>query len=101
MISVCMMEAFLNQILPHCKSILLVAPPSIKRDTRVPTDALAAESIRLVEEYQTMAEKLHISFADTRSRNIELAFDGVHFTEVGHHAFAVQIENLVKSDYHS
>ena len=86
------MEAFLNQ-LPHCKKILLICPPPLKRGAWVPTDELAAESIQLAEEYKRLAAKLNIPFVDTRKWNIELAFDGVHFTEAGHHTFT---ENLRK-----
>ena len=87
------MEVFLNQLLPHCKSILLIAPPPMKRGAWVPGDKLAAESIRLVEDYHALAQRLHIPFIDTRGWNIELAFDGVHFTEEGHRRFA---EHLTK-----
>ena len=87
------MEAFLNQLLPHCKQILLICPPPMKRGAWVPTNALVTESVRLAEEYNFLAEKLNISFVDTREWNIELTFDGVHFTEEGHHTFA---ENLRK-----
>lgn len=82
------MEAFLNQLLPRYKSILLVAPPPMKRGAWVPTDALVAESIHLAKEYQRLSEKMNIPFIDTRHWNIDLAFDGVHFTEDGHHTFA-------------
>ena len=75
------MEAFLNQLLPHCKQILLICPPPMKRGAWVPTNALVTESVRLAEEYNFLAEKLNISFVDTREWNIELTFDGVHFTE--------------------
>lgn len=87
------MEAFLNPLLPNCKQILLVTPPPMKHGAWVPTDMLVAESIQLAEEYQLLAERLNIPFVDTRGWNIELTFDGVHFTEAGHHAFA---ENLRK-----
>ena len=87
------MEAFLTPLLPHCKQILLVAPPPMKRGAWVSSDVLVAESIRLAEEYKFLAEKLNIPFVDTRHWNIELTFDGVHFTEAGHHTFA---ENLGK-----
>ena len=50
-----------------------------------------AESINLAEEYKLLAEKLNISFIDTRHWNIDLAFDGVHFTEAGHHTFAEKL----------
>ena len=87
------MESFSNQLLPHCKRNILVSPPPMKRGAWVPTDGLVTESIQLAEEYKLLAEKLKITFVDTRHWNIELAFDGVHFTEEGHHAFA---ENLRK-----
>ena len=82
------MEAFLTALLPHGKKILLVAPPPMKRGAWVPTDELVAESVQLAEEYKLLAEKLNIPFVDTRTWNIDLAFDGVHFTEEGHHAFS-------------
>ena len=82
------MEAFLTSILPDCNRILLVAPPPMKRGAWVPADVLVAESIQLAEEYQVLAKKMNIPFADTRGWNIELTFDGVHFTEMGHHMFA-------------
>ena len=87
------MEAFLTPLLPYCKQILLVAPPPMKRGAWVPTDELVTESINLAEEYKLLAAKLNIPFADTREWNIDLTFDGVHFTESGHHTFA---ENLRK-----
>ena len=82
------MEAFLTTLLPHCTQIFLVAPPPMKRGAWVLSDEPVSESIHLAEEYKHLAEKLNISFVDTRNWNIELAFDGVHFTEAGHHAFA-------------
>ena len=89
------MESFLTPLLPYCKQILLVAPPPMKRGAWVPTDELVAESICLAEEYKFQAEKVNIPFIDTREWNIELTFDGVHFTENGHHAFANRlIEHL-------
>ena len=89
------MESFLGSLLPHCHQLLLICPPPMKRGAWVPTDALVTESIRLAEEYSLLAEKLNIPFADTRNWNIELAFDGVHFTEEGHHAFADCLITLI------
>ena len=87
------MEAFLTIQRPQCSELLLVAPPPMKRGAWVPADALVVESIRLGEEYGLLARRLDIPFVDTRDWKIDLAFDGVHFTEDGHHAFA---ENLLK-----
>ena len=85
------METFLNSLLAHCKQILLVAPPPMKRGAWVPSDVLVAESNHLAEEYKLLAEKLNIPFVDTHHWNIELTFDGVHFTESGHHIFAEKL----------
>ena len=85
------MEAFLARLLLRFPAPVLIAPPPMKRGAWVATDALAAESIRLAEAYETLARKLDIPFVDTRSWNIGLAFDGVHFTEAGHHAFAARL----------
>ena len=82
------MEVFLTPLLPHCKQILLMAPPPMKRGAWVPTDGLVTESIQLAEEYKLLAETLKIPFVDTSHWNIDLTFDGVHFTEEGHHTFA-------------
>ena len=82
------MENFLKLLLPHRKNILLVAPPPMKRGAWVPSDELVVESSYLAAEYRVLAEELNISFVDTRHWNIELTFDGVHFAEKGHHAFA-------------
>ena len=87
------MEAFLQPLLPHCKQILLVAPPPMKRGAWVPADELVTESIHLAEEYKVLSERLNIPFADTREWNIALTFDGVHFTEEGHHTF---VNHLIK-----
>ncbi|MGM9549408.1 MAG: GDSL-type esterase/lipase family protein [Faecousia sp.] len=97
--AVAQMETFLNQILTSCKNILLVAPPPMKRGAWVPTDELVAESIQLAEDYQALAQKLHIPFADTSGWHIELAFDGVHFTESGHHTFAANIASEIKKSF--
>ena len=82
------MEAFLTPLFPHCKQTLLVAPPPMKRGAWVPTDELVTESVQLAEEYKLLAEKMNIPFVDTRHWSIELTFDGVHFSEAGHHTFA-------------
>ena len=87
------MEGFLSWLIPRCRQVLLVCPPPMKRGAWVPTDDLAAMSLRLGSEYRLLAEKLHIPSVDTRSWNIDLTFDGVHFTEDGHHAFANHLQS--------
>lgn len=89
------MDAFLNLLSSHCKRILLVTPPPMKRGAWVPTDELVMESIRLAEGYRQLAENRNIPCIDTHSGKIELTFDGVHFTEEGHHAFAANLKEAV------
>lgn len=67
----------------------------MKRGAWVPTDDLVCASLQLGEEYRLLAEKLNITFIDTRNWNIELAFDGVHFTENGHRIFADRLRECL------
>lgn len=89
------MACFLQTVIPCCKRILLIAPPPMKRGAWVSTDELVAESCHLSEEYWALASRMGIPFADARQWNIELAFDGVHFTEEGHHAFANRLKDFL------
>lgn len=89
------MACFLQTVIPCCKRILLIAPPPMKRGAWVSTDELVAESCHLSEEYWALAARMGIPFADARQWNIELAFDGVHFTEEGHHAFANRLKDFL------
>ena len=82
------MEAFLRYIQPKCNQILLIAPPPMKRSEWVTEESLIAESMKVAGEYRTLSQRLGISFADAGEWNVPLAFDGVHFTEQGHRAFA-------------
>lgn len=82
------MEGFLRYLLPRCGQLLLIAPPPMKRGEWVTDESLIVESANLAEVYQTLSKKLGIASADAGKWNVELGFDGVHFTEEGHRAFA-------------
>ena len=82
------MEAFLRYIQPKCREILLIAPPPMKRGEWVTEESLIAESMKLAEAYQALSQRLGIAFVNAGQWNVELTFDGVHFTEAGHRAFA-------------
>ena len=82
------MEAFLRYIQPKCREILLIAPPPMKRGEWVTEESLIAESMKLAEAYQALSQRLGIAFVNAGQWNVELTFDGVHFTEEGHRAFA-------------
>lgn len=91
------MERFLSSMLPRCRQILLVSPPPLKRGAWVPSGELVEDSIALAKEYRRIAEKLGVCFIDTTDWNIGLAFDGVHFTEKGHHLFAKNLQKRLDS----
>ena len=76
------METFLNRC--NVPRILLVSPPPLKRGAWVPDDRLVEESKALARQYQVLAERLGIRFADAGEWDIALAYDGVHFTQEGH-----------------
>lgn len=82
------MEHFLSAL--PCP-VVLVTPPPMKRGAWVPEDALAEESIWLAQEYLALSQRLSIPCIDTRHWGIELAYDGVHLTEAGHHIFAEKL----------
>ena len=84
------MSRFL-QTVPCSGRLILIAPPPMKRGAWVNTDHLVLESYKLASEYKTIAEKLEITFINTHTWNIDLTFDGVHFSEAGNHSFANHI----------
>ena len=80
------MEVFLNRC--NMPLILLISPPPMKRGAWVPDDELVEESKELSRQYKALAAQRGIQFADAGEWDIELAYDGVHFTEEGHARFA-------------
>ena len=80
------MEAFLNQC--NMPLILLISPPPMKRGAWVPDAGLVEESKNLARQYEALAKRRGIWFVDAGEWDIELAYDGVHFTEEGHARFA-------------
>ena len=80
------MEVFLNRC--NMPMILLIGPPPMVRGAWVPDDGLVEESRALSRQYEALAKRLGIRFADADKWDISLAYDGVHFTEEGHAHFA-------------
>ena len=92
------MDEFLRHIRPWVAIILLIAPPPMHPGTWVTNQTLLKESRKLAETYQSLARKLHIFFVDAGQWNVSLAFDGVHFTEAGHCAFAEGLWQYLMSE---
>lgn len=82
------MERFLTVFSGKVSLILQIAPPPIELGAWVTGKRLLTESRRLAGRYQELAHRLNIHFADAGTWNIELVYDGVHFSEKGHQAFA-------------
>lgn len=91
------MEQFLRQVLGHgltCE-LLLVAPPPMRLGAWVSDSRTIDVSHQLSEAYQAAAHRHGIHFADAGCWNIDLAYDGVHFSEAGHLAFARGIDQAL------
>lgn len=82
------LERFLSGISLDRSKILLVAPPPVSLGTWVPSQQLIDASYSFAQLCQVLTERMGIRFADAGKWNISLAYDGVHFTEQGHRAFA-------------
>lgn len=62
----------------------------------VPSQQLIDASYTFARLCQALAERLGIRFADAGKWDISLAYDGVHFTEHGHKAFAAGLLEELK-----
>lgn len=81
------LTALLEGAPASCK-VLLTAPPPMGPGTWVDDPGTREESRRLAGCYEALARRLGIPFADAGLWDVELSFDGVHFSEGGHRAFA-------------
>ena len=86
------MARFLDQITEAAPqvSLLLIAPPLIRREGALSLEEqlLYKESLRLGILYEELAARRALTFVNTAEWDIPMGFDGVHFSEEGHHIFA-------------
>lgn len=94
------MESFLLRLDTAREKLLLIAPPPMTMGEWVTDEAVPPESLRLADEYSALAERLGIHFADAGQWNIGLTFDGVHFSEAGHAAFAAGLNEYLYALLH-
>ncbi len=94
------MACFVRCILISGKKVLLIAPPPMKTGAWVQDKLQIEESMKLSTAYRDLAEKNGTDFADSGGWKVDLAFDGVHFTEEGHKAFALGLNKHLEKTYH-
>ena len=82
------LERFLSGVSLDRSRTLLIAPPPVTLGEWVPSPQLIDGSRAFARLSQSMAERMGIRFADAGTWDIPLTYDGVHFTEQGHKAFA-------------
>ena len=90
------LERFLSSLSLDRSKILLISPPPVVLGTWVPSQRLIDDSHTFAQLCQALTEQLGTRFADAVKWDIPLAYDGVHFTEQGHRAFAAGLLEVVK-----
>ena len=85
------MEDFLTRIPLEKSQIVLIGPPRMKPGAWITDDRLLEDCVRLNAAYRTVAEKLGVRFVDATDWDIDVTFDGVHYSEKGHQIFAEQL----------
>lgn len=98
------MERFLTALLypdtwKKSRKILLIAPPPMALGVWVQDGETITASLRLAECYEDTARRLGIGFANAGSWKVGLTFDGVHFSEAGHLAFATGIHQALSERF--
>ena len=90
------LERFLSGIPLDRSKILLIAPPPVTLGAWVLSQQLIDGSRTFAQLCLALAERMGIRFADAGKWDIPLAYDGVHFTEQGHKAFAAGLLEELK-----
>ncbi|MBQ8075979.1 MAG: lipase [Oscillospiraceae bacterium] len=88
---------FLKELVPNT-DVILVSPPTMQYGEWVPTQELIERSDQLGRVYSAISGRMGIRFADANDWNVTLTYDGVHFTEEGHMAFASGISKKLKKN---
>ena len=85
------MEAFLARIPLKKSQIVLIGPPRMRPGAWITDNRLLEDCVRLSAAYCIVAEKLGVRFVDATNWDIDVTFDGVHYSEKGHQTFAEQL----------
>ena len=82
------MEVFLKSLSIDKDKILLICPPPMKQGVWASTESLIEESYKLAIKYEYLAKELGVLYVNADDWNIDLVFDGIHFSKEGHLTFA-------------
>lgn len=88
------MAAFLDRLPDY--PILLLSPVPMTTGTWVTEERLVTESAQLAGLYETLARERGLAFADPGTWDIEMAFDGAHYTAEGHRIFAERLQQVLE-----
>lgn len=91
------MNSFIKCIKEAGVSILLISPPHVEFGEWVQDEDYIDESRELADHYRRVATKNGCVFADAGDWEIELSYDGVHFSETGHEIFARRLEEMLQN----
>ena len=90
------LERFLSGVSLDRSEVLLIAPPPMTLGEWVASQQLIDDSHTFAKCCQDLAEQLGIRCANAGNWDISLAYDGAHFTEQGHKAFATGLLEELK-----
>ena len=90
------MGIFLDPVIQEGRPVLLISPPLLQFGEWVMDGEILEESRKLGEEYRKLAEEKGCLYADAGKWDIEVTFDGVHFSPEGHTAFAEKMNELLE-----
>lgn len=92
------MASFLDALRETGIPVILIAPPPLQRGEWVQSAGQIEESRKLADLYRGIAEREGIPFADSGEWEVEVTFDGVHFSTAGHAAFAQGLKSYFFQD---
>lgn len=89
------MEAFLSTIIDAGSPVLLISPPVLQFGDWVMDEEKIEESQELGDAYRDLADRMGCHFADAGKWDIDVTFDGVHFSPAGHAGFGRELQTVI------
>ena len=88
------MAHFLDRLAGY--PLLLLVPVPMVSGTWITEERLVTESAQLAGVYAQLAQERGIACADPGTWDIEMSFDGAHYSEEGHRVFARRIQEVLE-----